>query len=284
MSKILEVSGLCKDYNNFHLKNLNFSLEEGCITGFMGKNGAGKTTTIKSILNVIKYNSGEIKFFGKSINRNEKEIKDRLGIVFDNGHFYEELTIAEMKSIIAPAYSRWCEEDFNRYMKEFHLNPKQEISTLSKGMKMKFSLALALSHRAELLIMDEPTSGLDPVVRKQVLEILKDYMRKDGRGVFFSTHITSDLDKVADMLILINKGEIIMQEEKDMLLDSHNLVKGNPKDLNDNNRKLFVNLDVTDYGFTGITKYGAKIRNEMENVIIERPTIEDVMLAYIERS
>lgn len=283
MANILEVKGLKKDYGNFSLKDVGFSLPEGCITGFIGINGAGKTTTIHSILNIIHRDSGEINIFGENMNANEKQIKDRIGIVFDENYFFDELTMTEMKSIIAPAYSRWCEKDYCRYMDAFDLNPKQTIGTLSKGMKIKFALALALSHKAELLIMDEPTCGLDPLIRGQLLELLLDYMKKDGKGVFFSTQITSDLDKVADMLILIDSGEIILEEEKDLLLDEHYRVKGDTKLLNDDYKKEFVSLQVTDYGFTGIMKDIDHQLRRIDNVVIERPTIEDVMLAHIER-
>ena len=198
MDNILEVSGLNKRYGDFALKDISFYLPDGCITGFVGINGAGKTTTLRSILGLTNKVSGNIKFFGMDMDGNESKIKDRIGIVFDEGCFYDELTFSEMKNVIAPAYRNWCEQDFIDYMEQFSLNPKQKINTLSKGMRMKYALALALSHKAELLIMDEPTSGLDPLVRSQLLNILKDYMGKGGKGVFFSTHITSDLEKIAD--------------------------------------------------------------------------------------
>lgn len=283
MDNLLNVSNLGKCYNNFRLKNIDFSLLEGCITGFIGINGAGKTTTIKTLLDITHRDCGKIEFFGKNLDGNEKEIKNRLGIVFDDNYFYDELTMAEMKSIIAPAYSNWSEKDYLRYMNEFYLNPKQRIETLSKGMKMKFALALALSHKAELLIMDEPTSGLDPLIRSQFLEILKDYMKKEGRGVFFSTHITSDLDKIADMIILIDDGEILMVEEKDVLLDTYRRVKGDTGALNENNKKLFMNLQITDYGFSGITLNVEAVQKNLKNIVMERPTIEEIMLAHVER-
>ena len=163
----------------------------------------------------------------------------------------------------------------------FSLEPRQKISTLSKGMKMKYALALALSHNAELLIMDEPTSGLDPLIRSQLLEVLTNYMENGGKGVFFSTHITSDLDKIADMLIMINNGRIVFQEEKDFLLDNYRIVKGDVKLLTDDMRKLFFSLTETTFGFTGITKYAAEVQSFLADAIIERPTIEDIMLANI---
>ena len=156
----------------------------------------------------------------------------------------------DMKSIVAPAYSKWSDADYRLYMEKFELDPKQKISTLSRGMRMKFALVLALSHNAELLIMDEPTSGLDPLVRSQFLEIVMDYMKNGGKGVFFSTHITSDLDKIADMLILIDGGKIILQQSKDDLLDTFRIVKGNVALLNDQNRQLIRGLKVSSFGLS----------------------------------
>ncbi|WP_330586820.1 AAA family ATPase [Aminipila terrae] len=166
-------------------------------------------------------------------------------------------------------------------MDQFSLLSTQKINTLSKGMRMKYALALALSHKAELLIMDEPTSGLDPLIRSQLLKILKEYMDNGGKGVFFSTHITSDLDKIADMLIMIDNGHIVLQEEKDTLLDNYRIIKGDAKSLTEEIRKLFLKVSVTSFGFTGITNQSGKIRSCMPDVIMERLTIEDIMLASI---
>jgi ABC-2 type transport system ATP-binding protein len=213
--------------------------------------------------------------------KNEKQIKDRIGIVLDDGCFYDELSLAEMKSIISSAYTAWSEQDFKRYMDMFSLDPKQKINTLSKGMKMKYALALALSHNAELLIMDEPTAGLDPLIRSQLLKVLTDYMENGGKGVFFSTHITSDLDKIADMLIMIDNGHIVFQEEKDTLLETYRIVKGDIPSLTDDVRKLLLNVSETAFGFTGITKRVSEVRSYIPDIIIERPTIEDIMLANI---
>ena len=215
------------------------------------------------------------------LSSNEKEIKERIGIVLDDGGFYDELTLSEMKSIIASAYKSWSNDDYNMYLARFSLNPKQKISTLSKGMRMKYALALALSHKAEFLIMDEPTSGLDPLIRNQLLEILKEFMDNGGHGVFFSTHITSDLDKIADTLIMIDEGHIVFQEEKDNLLDRYRIVKGDVADLCPDTEKLLMNIDKTPFGFTAITKYADDLRKLMPDCMLERPSIEDIMLSNI---
>ena len=208
--------------------------------------------------------------------------------MLDDGGFYEELTLAEMKNAIAPAYSTWCEADFREYMDRFSLNPRQTINTLSKGMRAKYALALALSHKARLLIMDEPTSGLDPLVRSQILTVLRDFMVQSRpgeehlpRGVFFSTHITSDLDKIADMLVMIDDGRILFQEEKDALLERWRIVKGDRAKLDMGNRELFFGLEETAYGFTGITQQPNRVLTAMPDAILERPSIEDIMLAHI---
>lgn len=281
MNNILEVHGLKKDFGNFKLHDVSFSLQEGCITGFVGINGAGKTTTIKSILGLVLKDAGSIKLFGKEIDKNERELKNHIGVVLDEGYFYEDMTMKEMKSIIASSYYNWDESAFKSYIDRFKLQLNQKISTLSKGMRMKYALSLALSHHADLLIMDEPTSGLDPLVRSELMDILLKFVKENNKSVFFSTHVTSDLDKVADVLILIDNGKIILTEEKDMLLDTHVLIKGDKSMLNEHTRKLFLTLNETPYGFEGITKEKNTILEQIKDVIIERPNVEKVMLAYV---
>ena len=282
MGNILEVTELNKSYKDFSLSDVSFTLPKDCITGFIGINGAGKTTTIRSILGLTGIDSGSIKIFGKDLSSSEHEIKNRIGVVLDECGFYDELSMTEMKSIIAPSYSNWDEKTYKSYMDRFLLNPKQKISQLSRGMRMKFALALALSHEADLLIMDEPTSGLDPLVRSELLAIMAEYMKQEGKGVFFSTHITSDLEKVADMLILIHDGRIVFECEKDYLLDSFRLIKGDAKLLNAENKKLFLRIQSNDFGFTGITNKTNEVQNAIQDVLVEKPSIEDIMIAHIE--
>lgn len=226
MEHILEIKGLNKSYNDFSLKDVNFDLDRGYIMGFIGPNGAGKSTTIRLIMNLIKRNSGNIKVFGLDNIQNEKEIKQKIGFVYDENYFYEDLTLVEMKNIIAPFYKYWDEKTFKKYIVDFDLPKKKKIKELSKGMKIKYSLALALSHGAELIIMDEPTSGLDPVFRSEMLEILCSVLQDERKSIFFSTHITSDLEKVADYITFINKGKIIFSEPKDDILENYAIVKG----------------------------------------------------------
>lgn len=279
MNQVLEVTGLNKSYKAFSLQDVSFTVPEGCITGFIGANGAGKSTTIKSLLRLIRTEGGSIRFWGMELSEHEQEIKDRLGVVLDEGAFYESLTMREMQSIIAPAYSRWSDADYRQYMERFRLDPKQKISTLSKGMRAKFALVLALSHNADLLIMDEPTSGLDPLVRREVMDILLDFMKQEGKSVFLSTHITSDLDRIADLLILIDSGKIVFQRDKDELLDKHKLVKGGS--LPPEQRSLFLSLREGGYGYEGISRDAEQVRRACPDAVIERATVEEIMLAYL---
>ncbi|MEB9670271.1 MULTISPECIES: ABC transporter ATP-binding protein [Bacillus cereus group] len=281
MKTVLEVKNLSKAYENFSLKDVTFSLNQDCITGFIGTNGSGKTTTIKAILGLVLKDSGKINFLEKDIDKHERKSKNKIGVVLDEGYFYDELTLKEMKNVIAPSYTEWDEQVFLKYIKRFNLNLGQKISTLSKGMRMKFAVTLALSHHADLLIMDEPTSGLDPLVRSELIDILLDFMKEPGKSVFFSTHITSDLDKIADMIILIDDGQILIDEEKDALVETHALVKGDNQLINNQTKKLFLNLSQTNYGFEGITHKIDDVCRLMPGVLMERPTIEDIMLSYI---
>lgn len=284
MVPILEVTGLKKSYQNFMLRDVSFTVPEDCITGFIGVNGAGKSTTIHSILNLVQKDAGTIQFRGKDISKNEKAFKDKIGVVFDSGCFYEELSLKEMTELISSSYSHWNESAYKQYMDMFSLHPEQIVGTLSKGMKMKYSLALALSHDAELLIMDEPTSGLDPLMREQFLNILKAYLEPGGRAVFYSTHITADLEKAADMLIMIHNGAIVFEEEKDALLERFRIVKGDTRELSPDMEPLMLHFDKSNYGFTGITDQQEKLKQSGKDLLFERATAEDIMLAYVKES
>lgn len=283
MNKALEVSGLNKSLGSFRLKDVSFSLEFGCITGFVGANGAGKTTTIKLLLDLLRRDSGEIRYFGEGPGANLTAVKNRLGFVLDEGCLYDCLTITEMKNLVASAYSDWDDGEFRRRLRQFSLDPRQKIATLSRGMRMKLALSLALSHHADLLIMDEPTSGLDPLVRSELLDTLLEYMKTGDKCVLFSTHIVSDLERVADALIFIDQGEIILQEDKDVLLDTHRIVKGDKDKLSEQTRTLFMDLRQTAYGFEGLTDDAEAVRRQIPDALIERASIEDIFLGYTRR-
>lgn len=283
-NNILEVSNLRKEYKDFTLNNISFTLEKGYIMGFIGPNGAGKSTTIKLIMNLLRRDSGYIKIFGLDNLKHEKEVKNRIGFVYDENYYYEDLTMESMKKIIAPFYSKWDDSSFNRYMKDFNLDPKKKIKTLSKGMKMKFSLAIALSHNAELIIMDEPTSGLDPVFRREILDILYSIIQDENKSVFFSTHITTDLEKIADYITFINNGNIVFSKPKDDILESYGIVKGGLELLNSHTKKEFLGISENRFGFEALTDNVENIKKVFKNqVIIEKPTLEDIMVYMVRR-
>lgn len=282
MKNILVVEGLKKDFGDFALENVSFALEENCITGFIGVNGSGKTTTIKTILGQILKDSGTISFFEKDINMNENEIKNMIGVVLDEGYFYNHLSLKEMKNIISSAYENWDEEIFKNYVKRFNLKLNQRIEVLSKGMRMKYSIAIALSHKAKFLIIDEPAIEINPSLRKELINILVEFMKNGGKGVFYSTHTTSDLEKVADKLILINKGQIVFNERKDKLISSHKIVKGKQSILNEDVKRSFISLNYYGEYFEGIAHDISIFNDKKYDITIIQPTIEDIMLAYIE--
>ena len=276
---MLEIKNLSKDFKKFKLNNISFKLEPGYIMGFIGPNGSGKSTTIKLIMNLLKKDSGEIKVFGKDHIQFEKEIKNKIGFVYDEFYFYEDLTIKQMKNIIRPFYKEWDDKLFNKYMENFKLDSSQKIKRLSKGMKMKFSLAVALSHNADLIIMDEPTSGLDPVFRREILDILYNVIQDEKKSIFFSTHITTDLEKIADYITFINNGTIVFSRGKDEILESYGIVKGGNNLLDKDIRKEFIGLRETKVGFEGLVDNPQKLKRLFgSEVIIERPTLEDIMV------
>lgn len=220
---MLTVKNLEKGFKNFKVDHVSFHAERGEITGIVGNNGAGKTTILKCILGVLECDSGEITLDGLTLAHDESEYKEKIGVVFDSGYFYENLSLAEMKKIISSAYKNWDEEVYQEYLKEYKFDTKQKIDTLSMGMKMKYALALALSHNAEILIFDEPTSGLDPKTRQLFCkEMVR--QKKEGKCILFSTHITSDLDKIGDKIILIEKGRVLKEASKqEFLMDEVNV-------------------------------------------------------------
>ncbi|MRC18866.1 ATP-binding cassette domain-containing protein [Bacillus thuringiensis] len=221
MDTILKVKGLSKKYNDFYLHHINFELKHGSITGFIGENGAGKSTTIQSILNIIDYDSGEILFNGEFFGRNRNDLKKRIGYVGDNNKFYDDVKLKVIRDFVKDAYSEYWDEKFSEYLIRdlFNLKLDMRIKELSKGMRAKFSLALAMSHNPDLLILDEPTSGLDPIVRNQLLEILNELAQQKGTTIFFSSHITDDIEKIAQKIIYLDNGSILLNEEKDIIFN-----------------------------------------------------------------
>jgi ABC-2 type transport system ATP-binding protein len=279
MNNILEVKGLRKEYKDFTLNDVSFTLEKGYIMGFIGPNGAGKSTTIKLIMNLARKDGGTIKIFGLDNISSERDVKERIGFVYDENYFYEELNPIEMKNVIAPFYKNWDNKVFDKLMRDFNLPNKKKIKELSKGMKMKFSLAVALSHKAELIIMDEPTSGLDPVFRSEILDILYSLIQDENKSVFFSTHITTDLEKIADYITFINNGQVIFSRPKDEILETYGIVKGGKQLLDKDTRKEFIGIRENSYGFEGLTGNIEKIKKIFKNnLLVEKPSLDDIMV------
>ncbi|MGI6576311.1 MAG: ABC transporter ATP-binding protein [bacterium] len=279
MEKILEVTDLRKNYPGFTLKDISFCLPRGFIMGFIGPNGAGKSTTIKLIMNLVRKDNGTIKVFGLDNTTHEQEIKQKIGFVYDESYYYEELTPVEIRNIIAPFYAHWDNKAYYGFLRSFDLPQRKKLKHFSRGMKAKFSLVVALSHGAELIIMDEPTSGLDPIFRREILDILLDLLQDEQKSVLFSTHITSDLDRIADYISFINKGEIVFSGERGLILENYGLVKGGSELLNETTRPLFIGLRKTSFGFEGLTQDVQKARHLLkEQALIEKATLEEIML------
>ncbi|SFI48831.1 MULTISPECIES: ABC transporter ATP-binding protein [unclassified Bacillus (in: firmicutes)] len=276
---MLELKNVCKDYQGFSIRNVNFKLPRGYIMGFIGANGSGKSTTIKMIMNLVKRNSGEIYIFGKDNQKHEKEVKQNIGFVYDENHYYEDLTCEQMKRIIAPFYKKWDEAQYQSYMERLQVPKNKKIKQLSKGMKMKYAIAMALSHHAELIIMDEPTAGLDPVVRSELLDILQEIVMEEEISVLFSTHITTDLEGIADYITFINEGEIVFTGEKDELLENYTIVKGSNDLLDKEGKELFIGLRKNKYGFEGLARDKQAVVDWFgQEVVLEKPTIDDIIV------
>lgn len=280
MEPILEIHGLNKQLAGFHLHDIDLEVPKGYITGIIGPNGAGKTTTIKLIMNLLKKDSGQIKVFGQDNEKYEKDIKQNIGFVYDENHFYEHLTLDENRSIIAPFYKNWDDRVFHEYAQKFELSLRKKLKDLSRGMKTKFSLALALSHQAELIIMDEPTSGLDPVFRRELLDILAELMQDDNHSVIFSTHITSDLERIADYICFINHGHVVFCDNRDKILESYRIVKGNRELLTDQSFSAMLSgVIVNQFGFEALTSQSANIQKAFKDrVIIDKASLDDIVL------
>ncbi|MDQ0176363.1 ABC-2 type transport system ATP-binding protein [Bacillus chungangensis] len=274
----VELMNVTKKYKNFTLNNVSFSIKKGYITGFIGENGAGKSTTIKLIMNLIKRDSGDIRIFGDDNLQHSTKIKERIGFVYDENYFYEELTIKELRRIIAPFYSKWDDHLFQQYIDMFELPMNQRIKSFSKGMKMKTSIVFALAHHPDFIIMDEPTSGLDPIFRREILDIFHDVMLDEEKTIFFSSHITTDLDRIADYITFIHKGNIIFSQEKDILLERYSIVKGDKQLLDDDTKNEFVSIRQTSVGFEALTSNTQKTKAVFgDDVLYEKPSLEDIM-------
>lgn len=279
MEAAVSFRNVCKGYKDFEIKNITFDVPKGFITGLVGPNGAGKTTLIKMILAAAFPSSGEIKVLGAPVDDDHTEVRDRIGFVYDDICMVNHLKAEKMKKLIAPFYTKWDEALFQSYAKRFELPLNKRLTAYSKGMRMKFALAVALSHHADLIVMDEPTSGLDPVFRRELLDILSDLMIDEGKTIIYSTHHTTELDRVADFVTFIQSGQLVFSLAKDDLFERYQLVKGPKRSLEKAKHGHLIGIRETGIGFEALTDRADQISN-IEGLLFEEPTIEDIMYYY----
>ncbi|MET3849693.1 ABC transporter ATP-binding protein [Paenibacillus sp. OAE614] len=276
----LDIRNLSKTYPNFQLKDVTFQLEKGYIMGFIGANGAGKTTTIKSILNLIHTDSGEVRIFGKNIAEHEIELKQDIGYAFGGIDFYTRSKIKALTEVVKKFYTNWDDEIYSYYLRRFKLDENKKIVELSTGMRVKYSLALALSHDAKLLILDEPTSGLDPIARDDLLDLFQSLVAEGEISILFSTHITSDLEKCADYITYIHNGRIINSAVKEEFIESYLLLNGSVSQL-DLVKAQLISYKTNSFGFTGLIH--AKDFDPSLDVKAARPTLEEIMIYFAKK-
>lgn len=279
MENILEIKKLNKAYPDFALKDVSFSLPRGYIMGFVGENGSGKTTTIRSILDMAKIDSGKISIFGLDSVSDSVAIKQRLGVVFDSLYLAEHLSVNQIEKQLMPFYAAWDTKVFHSRIKQFGLPEDKAVGTFSKGMKMKLMIAVALSHDAELMILDEPTSGLDPVARDELLDILAEYIEDEKHSVLFSTHITADVERVADYITMLHDGKVWFTGTKDELDSKYVLLKGAEDDLPDALRKKCIGFHAYRNGFE--TMLDTQYLDEVPDSLATEKANIDEILVYI---
>lgn len=281
----LRVEKLNKTYKNssFGLKNIDLTIEKGTVMGLVGENGAGKTTLLKCILGLKQTDSGNVYIFGEDVGKDRGRVDDRIGVVFDELSFPEELTLQNMDTVLGNLHSGWDSQSFLNMCKSLELNPGQKIKEYSKGMKMKLGIASALAHKPEFLLLDEPTSGLDPVMRNHILEVLDDYIEEVGGTILFSTHITTDLEKIADHITFIHKGKILLSEEKEKLLSEYVLLtanSGEEKWLDSVAEEDLVSVDSEANPSRAVVKNGKRYADS-EAYAAKPVNIEEIMLEMI---
>jgi ABC-2 type transport system ATP-binding protein len=274
MSNILEVRGLCKSYGTFALNDVAFDVPSGYVMGFIGPNGAGKTTTIKLILNVIQGACGSIKLFGRE---NSPLQNEQVGVVLDAPLYVDDWSINDVEKAISPFYRHWDKERFAALLMQFGLDAKKKVKELSRGMKVKLQIAAALSHNAMLLILDEPTSGLDPAARDEICGLLREFISDENKSILFSTHITSDLEKIADYISFILNGRIVFTGTKDALLEKYARVAGGLGDIGEEHKKYIIGYREHGTGFEGMIEI-PHINKLPGNVLAEEINLEEIII------
>ena len=277
----LKVENLTKKYDDFLLDKVSFYVPKGNIVGLIGENGAGKSTTINTMLDIIERDSGDIYILDSEKNKVNNEIREKIGVVFDGNNFPEDLTPQKLNNVLTRIYKNWEDKTFFEYIEKFNLPKTKKIKNFSKGMKMKLSISVALSHNAELLILDEATSGLDPIVRDDILDILLEFVQDENKSILISSHITSDLEKVADYIVFIHKGKVIFEETKDNLIYDYGIMKCKQKDFSSIDKEDIIRFRKMDYGYEILVKNKNELERKYPNIVMDNIKIEDIMLMYV---
>lgn len=279
----IEIQGLTKRYDGFTLDSVSFNVPKGSIMGFIGQNGAGKSTTINTILGIIRPDEGSIRVFGMDSRKQEQQIKKDIAAVFDELPFHDQLNARALDRILKNVFENWSSETFRSYLERFQLPEKKKFGRFSKGMKMKLQIAAALSHGAKLLIMDEATTGLDPVVRNEILDIFLEYLQDEDHTILMSSHITSDLEKIADSVTFIDRGRILLTGYKDDILQTHGLLKCTKADHSQIAAEDYISARVSNYGAELLVSDREQCRRKYPGAVIEPATLEEIMLYYVNR-
>lgn len=277
MEYAVEVQGLTKRYPGFTLEHVSFAVPSGSIVGFIGENGAGKSTTMKAVLNLIRRDEGSVRLLGREDGAEYPEIKEQIGVVFDESYFPDNLKIRDVDRIMRSIFRSWESGKFLDYCRRFGLPEKKIVKTFSRGMKMKLSIAAALSHQTKLLIMDEATSGLDPVVRNEILDLFQEFVQEEDHTVFLSSHITSDIERIADYILLIHKGRILLFEDKDMLLYEYGVARCSREQAQNLDKALIVGVRRSQFE-TEVLVRNRKAVKEQPDLVVDRASLEDILL------
>lgn len=280
MDNILEVRNLTKQYADFTLDHVSFSIPKGTIMGLIGENGAGKSTTINAILDLIHKDDGTVTFWGQELS-SAKQLKEDIGVVFDGINFYETLTAAKVGKISQTAYKQWDDRLYREYLNRFQLPADKEIKTFSKGMKMKLCIAVALSHKPKLLILDEATSGLDPVMRDDILDVFLEFVQDEEHSIMISSHITTDLEKVADTITFIHQGKVLFCKAKDELLYHYGIIRCGAAVFDEIDKSEILAYRKEDYQWNVLVADKEKARRRYKNAVVDDAAIDDILLLYV---
>lgn len=284
MNNAIEIKNLTKEYSGFKLDNISTKIPKGIIVGLIGENGAGKTTLIKSILNIIKPTKGAINIFDKDYIKDESVIKEEIGVVLDEIFFPKILNANDINTSMKSIYKNWDSNLFYDLLKEFDIPTDKQIKELSKGMNKKLEIIAALSHKPKLLILDEPTSGLDPVVRNEVLDIFLDFVQDPEHTILLSTHITSDLEHIADKIIFIDNGKILMDDSRDNILDNYGILKCGTNDFKNIAKEDIVSYKKNKYDYQILVKGRDKAKKKYKDYVVDKITLEELMVLIIKGS